>query len=391
MNKLDELIKKLCPSGVKYMPLGNTCDSLKKGTLKTNELIQNGKYPVINSGREFYGYYDSFNNNGNAFILAARGEYAGFVNYIDKNFWAGGLCYPYRSSNENVLMTKFIYYYLKSKEKYIMETLVARGSIPAINKSDIDKIMLPVPPLEVQCEIVHVLDDFTLLSAELSAELKARKKQYEYYKDKLFDFDDSIKVPLADICSMERGGNFQKKDFTEYGVPAIHYGKIYTYYGLYTDKTLNFINEVVAKKQKFAKNNDIVMAVTSENVEDVCKCVVWEGQEPVTVSGHSVIIRHNQNARFLAYYFTSSHFQKQKEKYCIGTKVIEMKPDNLAKILVPIPSIEEQNRIVRILDNFYSITNDISDGLPAEIEARQKQYEYYRDKLLAFKEIVNEG
>lgn len=284
-------------------------------------------------------------------------------------------------------MTKVIYYYLKSKEKYIMETLVARGSIPAINKSDIDKIMLPVPPLEVQCEIVHVLDDFTLLSAEL----KARKKQYEYYKDKLFDFDDSIKVPLADICSMERGGNFQKKDFTEYGVPAIHYGKIYTYYGLYTDKTLNFINEVVAKKQKFAKNNDIVMAVTSENVEDVCKCVVWEGQEPVTVSGHSVIIRHNQNARFLAYYFTSSHFQKQKEKYCIGTKVIEMKPDNLAKILVPIPSIEEQNRIVRILDNFYSITNDISDGLPAEIEARQKQYEYYRDKLLAFKEIVNEG
>lgn len=192
---------------------------------------------------------------------------------------------------------------------------------------------------------------------------------------------------LRDICTIERGGNFQKKDFTDTGIPAIHYGKIYTYYGLYTDRTLNYINEERAKKQKFANKNDIIMAVTSENVDDVCKCVVWEGQEPVAVSGHSLIIKHNQNARFLAYYFTSLYFQKQKERYCIGTKVIEISKDSIGKILVPIPNIEKQNMIVKILDKYYSIIGSILELIPAEIEARQKQYEYYRNKLLSFKEL----
>ena len=170
-----------------------------------------------------------------------------------------------------------------------------KGSVPYITLPMLQNFSVPVPPLEVQDEIVRVLDDFTLLSAELSAELKARQKQYEFYRDKLFEYEDDIKVPLSEICSIERGGNFQKKHFTEDGVPAIHYGKIYTYYGLYADKTLNFINSEIARKQKFAHKNDIVMAVTSENVEDVCKCVVWEGNEDVAVSGHSVIIKHNQN------------------------------------------------------------------------------------------------
>ena len=129
------------------------------------------------------------------------------------------------------------------------------------------------------------------------------------------------------------------------------------------------------------------MAVTSENVEDVCKCVVWEGKEDVAVSGHSVIIRHNQNARYLAHYFGSSHFQNQKKQYCMGIKVIDVKPDNLAKIIIPVPPLEEQERIVKILDKFDKLTNDISEGIPAEIEARQKQYEYYRNKLLSFDEL----
>ena len=171
----------------------------------------------------------------------------------------------------------------------------------------------------------------------------------------------------------------------DYGVACCHH----------TCKNLAFNAQLIqmssltpAQKQKFAKPNDIIMAVTSENVEDVCKCVVWEGKELVAVSGHSIIISHNQNARYLAYYFTSSHFQSQKEKCCFGTKVIEIKLEHFSKILVPIPNIEEQNRIVEILDKFYTITNSLTEGIPAEIEARQKQYEYYRDKLLAFKELV---
>ena len=128
---------------------------------------------------------------------------------------------------------------------------------------------------------------------------------------------------LGEIATISRGGNFQKKDFCDMGVPCIHYGQIYTRYGLYADKTITFITEECAKKQKFAKKNDIVMAVTSENIEDVCKCLAWLGNENVAVSGHSAIISHNQNPKYLVYYFHSQMFFAQKRKLAHGTKVIE--------------------------------------------------------------------
>ena len=189
-------------------------------------------------------------------------------------------------------------------------------------------------------------------------------------------------LKLGDIATIIRGGNFQKKDFSESGVPCIHYGQIYTKYGLYADKTFTFISETAAAKQKYAEPNDIVMAVTSENVEDVCKCVAWVGNEKIAISGHSAIIHHNQNAKYLSYYFHTSMFFEQKRKLAHGTKVIEVTPDSLANIIVPIPSLAEQERIVAILDRFDTLVNDISQGIPAEIEARKKQYEFYRDMLL---------
>jgi type I restriction enzyme S subunit len=192
-------------------------------------------------------------------------------------------------------------------------------------------------------------------------------------------------VRLGDIATVMRGGSFQKKDFSDFGVPCIHYGQIYTKYGLHADKTFTFISEKTAEKQKFAEPNDIVMAVTSENVEDVCKCVAWVGKGKIAVSGHSAIIHHNQNAKYLSYYFHTSMFFEQKRKLAHGTKVIEVTPDTLTKIQIPIPSISEQERIVRILDDFDSLVNDLTQGLPAEIEARKKQYEYYREQLLTFK------
>ena len=118
---------------------------------------------------------------------------------------------------------------------------------------------------------------------------------------------------LGEIATISRGGNFQKKDFCDSGVPCIHYGQIYTKYGLFADKTITFITEERAKKQKFAKMNDIVMAVTSENIEDVCKCLAWLGNEDVAVSGHSAIISHNQNPKYLVYYFHSQMFFAQKK------------------------------------------------------------------------------
>ena len=105
--------------------------------------------------------------------------------------------------------------------------------------------------------------------------------------------------PLSEIATITRGGSLQKKDFTESGVPCIHYGQIYTKYGLFTDKTFTFVSEETALRQKKAVTGDIVMAVTSENIEDVCKCVVWLGEEDVAISGHTAIIHHNQDAKYL--------------------------------------------------------------------------------------------
>ncbi len=188
--KIDELIKKYGSTNITYSPLGQICDSLPKGTLKQTELDPDGEFPVINSGRSFYGRYSCFNNQGGAFTVAARGEYAGYINYFDERFWAGGLCYPYRSMNEQIVSTKYIYYFLKSQEAKIMDTLVSRGGIPALNKCDLDKVLIPVPDISIQKKIVQILDAFSELSTELKKELDARSKQYEYYRGKLLTFSD---------------------------------------------------------------------------------------------------------------------------------------------------------------------------------------------------------
>ncbi len=186
---------------------------------------------------------------------------------------------------------------------------------------------------------------------------------------------------LGEIALISRGGNFQKKDFAVSGVPCIHYGQIYTKYGLYTDKVITYINEKVGKKSKYAETNDIIMAVTSENVDDVCKCVAWLGKENVAVSGHTAIIHHDQDAKYLSYYFHSVHFYKQKKKLAHGTKVIEVTPDRLNEVQIPVPPLEVQHEIVHILDNFTELTMQLKE----ELVARKKQYEYYRDKLLTFR------
>ena len=185
---------------------------------------------------------------------------------------------------------------------------------------------------------------------------------------------------LGEIATISRGGNFQKKDFCDSGVPCIHYGQIYTKYGLFADETIMFITEECAKKQKFAKTNDIVMAVTSENIEDVCKCLAWLGNEDVAVSGHSAIISHNQNPKYLVYYFHSQMFFAQKRKLAHGTKVIEVTPDTLKSIKLPVPPLEVQREIVHILDNFTELTAELT----AEFTARKKQYEYYHNSLMDF-------
>ena len=188
---------------------------------------------------------------------------------------------------------------------------------------------------------------------------------------------------LGDIATITRGGNLQKKDFTDTGIPCIHYGQIYTKYGLFADKTFTFISEQSASKQKYAEPNDIVMAVTSENLEDVCKCVAWLGDVPAAVSGHTAIIHHSQNPKYLCYYFHSGHFQNQKNRMAHGTKVIEVTPNKLTDILLPVPPLEIQREIVYILDHYTEVTMELIDKLSVELTNIQKQYEYYKEHFLA--------
>ena len=182
-----------------------------------------------------------------------------------------------------------------------------------------------------------------------------------------------------------RGNGLQKKDFTAEGVGCIHYGQIYTRLNTFTDKTITFCSEDVAKKLTPVHHGDLIIACTSENVEDVCKSVAWLGEEDIVTGGHACVFSHNENPKYIAYLLQTENFFQQKKKYARGVKVIDIKVADLGKIEVPIPPIEEQNRIVAILDRFEALTTSLQHGLPAEIAARRKQYEYYRDKLLDFK------
>nr|WP_283775603.1 restriction endonuclease subunit S [Streptococcus suis] len=311
--------------------------------------------------------------------------------------------------------TKYFAYQLK--RKFDIEKEFARGStLKTITKQEFSQFQIPIPPLSIQQRIVEVLDNFDAVCNDLNIglpkEIELRQKQYEYFREKLLTFTaegvypgqwtvdsergpsdlirllqwvfGTIRVELGELCTFTRGNGLQKKDFTEEGYPVIHYGQIYTRYGFSTDKTISFTGQNVFAKLKKAKPGDIVMATTSENVEDVGKAVVWEGNEEVGIGGHSCALQTEQSSKFLVYYFQSNDFQQQKEKMVVGTKVIELYPKNIQKILIILPSLEEQSRIVTILDKFDELMTSISQGLSKEIELRQKQYEYFRDTLLNF-------
>ena len=266
------------------------------------------------------------------------------------------------------------------------------GGVPAISKKQMQDFEIPVPPIEVQSKIVEYLDNFTELEAELEkkleAELEARKKQYEYYRNQLLTFDgersEGVKwMKLGDVGELIKGSGIQKSDFVEEGYPCIHYGQLHTYFGTFADKNISFIKKDLYDKCRKAKYGDLIIASTSEDVDACCKATAWLGEE-VAISGDTHIFHHNQNPKYIAYFFQTDDFAKQKRKFALGVKVVRVNSDNLAKIVIPIPSLEEQERIVSILDRFEALTTDLQQGLPAEIEARRQQYEYYREKLLTF-------
>ena len=382
-----EFIKQNCKD-VEFHALGDVCNKNSFKQIGAGELenlkVNNPKEPIklLPSSAN----YDWISDREICKDFICKGEVItlGRARYANLKYHNG----EFISSN-NILISaktgilgKFLYYFIENnKEKFY----VATGTYPKFDMKTFDNFKIPVPSLEVQNKIVEVLDSFTSLERSLEREKLAREKQYKYYLNHLItNARNSRILKLGEVCEFVRGGNFQKKDFLDSGFACIHYGQIYTHYGIWADKTKTFISPELAKKQKIANKNDIVMAITSENVEDVCKCTAWLGDEPVAVGGHSTIIKHNQNAKFLSYYFHSNYFANFKPKIAQGVKVMEVYPKNLAKVEIPLPPLDEQERIVRILDSLNELANGLSAGIPKEIELRQKQYEYWRDRLLEF-------
>lgn len=193
---------------------------------------------------------------------------------------------------------------------------------------------------------------------------------------------------MGEIGKFTRGRRFTKEDYTSDGIGCIHYGDIYTQYGTSAKEVVSHVRSELAGSLRFAKTGDVVIAAVGETVEDVGKAVAWLGQEDVAVHDDCFTFHHDQNPKFVAYCFQTPIFNAEKNKFVARAKVKRLSGESLAKLKIPVPPLEEQARIVGILDKFDALVNDLSSGLPAEIKARRQQYEHYRDCLLTFQEAA---
>ncbi|GAA7931608.1 restriction endonuclease subunit S [Helicobacter pylori] len=419
MHKIERLLQTLAPKGVEFRKLGEVCESANKKTLKISEVSEvknKGMYPVINSGRDLYGYYHDFNNDGENITIASRGEYAGFINYFNEKFFAGGLCYPYKVKDTNELLTKFLYFYLKTNEIQIMENLVSRGSIPALNKADIETLTIPIPPLEIQQEIVKILDAFT----ELNTELKARKKQYEYYQNMLLDFKDTNQnhqdakerlvqktypkrlqtllqtlapkgvefKTLEEVFEIKNGYTPSKNnpEFWEKGtIPWFRMEDIRENGRILKDSIQHITPKALKNKKLFPKNS-IIISTTATIGEHALLIVDSLANQQFTFLSKKANCGIALDMKFFFYQCFLLGEWCKKNTNVSGFASVDMTA--FKKYKFPIPPLEIQQEIVKILDQFSILTTDLLAGIPAEIEARKKQYEYYREKLLTFKPLT---
>ena len=342
--------------------------------------IEYGQYPYVNGGTSPSDYFSDYNSEPDAITTPTHGEGGiGFVAFQKSRFWCGALCLRMYALSDDVNI-KFIFYYLSNSKEEILSKK-NYGGMPYINKIEFSRIQIPLPHIKVQEEIVKILDSFTNLIDALNEELSLREKQFEYYREKLLTFDDkSVYTTLGKVGEFTRGNGLQKKDFTEYGFPCIHYGQIHTSYNTSASSTISYCSKSLAKKLKKAKYGDLLIATTSEDVDACCKAIAWLGEGEVAYSGDSYCFSHNENPKYMAYLFQCNMFYNQKKKSAIGAKVIRVSGDSMSQFVLPIPSLSIQQSIVEKLDAFESLISSLKE----EIALRQKQYEYYREKLLTF-------
>ena len=327
------------------------------------------------------------------------------------------------SHDESIVLNKYLFYFYQNARW----NATSGGTISRLYTYNLVNLNIELPSLPLQNKIVEILDKFQSMLFDtkglLPKEIEQRRKQYEYYREKLLTFDmesDSKQASkqaskiiarsyfiilkhaaetagielltvdwktLGNIGEFENGIGMPKSLFSEgEEIGAIHYGHIYTRYNLFVDKPIVSVSKKDAEKLKKLRYGDLVIAKTSENVEDVMKTVAYLGYTEAVTGGHSAIFHHHENPKYLSYVLNGANYAiKQKNRLARGVKVIELSTADMEKISIPLPPRSVQDKIVSILDDFNTLINDISNGLPKEVELRQKQYEHYRGKLLNFR------
>jgi len=387
MSKLDELIAELCPDGVEYKNLKEICGTITTGKLNANAMVENGKYAFFTCDATPFRT-DSYAFDTEAILVSGNGSQVGHINYYKGKFNAYQRTYVL--SDFNYADVKYLLHYLKGYLRDYIMVHSKKGSVPYITLPMLQNFKIPIPPLPVQQEIVRILDNFTELIAELTAELTARRKQYEYYRDLLLAMDGKTDVKwmtIGEIASYRRGSFPQPYgDSRWYGginaMPFVQVADVAESGMRLNETTKQQISELAMPKSIFVPKGTVIVSLQgSIGRVAITQYDSYVDRTLAIFEQYKIDI----DKRYFAYQIERK-FSMEKE-LARGSTIKTITKEEFTKFKIPVPPIEEQERIVAILDRFDALCNDLTSGLPAEIEARQKQYEYYRDKLLSFKEV----
>ena len=406
MSRIDDLLARMCPRGVETRRLGEIAQLVRGNGMPRADFTDVG-VGCIHYG-QIYMHYGAWATKTISCVSPATATRLAKVNPGDviitntsENL--DDVCKAVAWLGEDQIVTgghatvvkhdqdpKYLSYWFQTPNFSEQKRRLASGTkVIDVSATSLARVEVPMPPIEVQREIVRVLDAFAALEAELEAELEARRRQYAHYRESLLapaGEDRARWVRMGDVGQFIRGRRFTKSDVVTDGIASIHYGEIYTSYGVSARRALTAVNPELRSTLRFAKPGDIVIAAVGETVEDVCKAVAWLGDEEVAIHDDCFAYRHSLNPKFVAYYMQTAAFHSEKAQYVARAKVKRMSGENLAKLHIPVPSVDEQERVVAALDAFEALMSDLSVGLPAELAARRKQYEHYRNRLLTFPE-----
>lgn len=410
MSKLRELMDEFCPNGVKSMKLGEVCDFVNGFAFKSSlfredgeKIIRitniNGRTVDIDDVKYFYKEdyktdLEQFSIQYGDILIAMSGATTGKIGYYNYNdiSYLNQRVGKFKPHN-GILSSRYLYHVLLANSGALY-VLAGGGAQPNLSSTKLmETFEIPVPPIVVQEEIAKILDRFAEYAAELQAELQARQEQYEYYRNKLLTFNEIrggiqgvIWMKMSEIGTFIRGKRFVRTDIVNDGVPCIHYGDMYTYYGLYATKSKGMLRNELAPKMRYAQKNDVVIVAAGENKEDIGIGMAWLGDEPAAVHDACFIFKSDLYPQYVSHYLRTNYYHKQIVKHVSEGKICSISAKGLGNAIIPIPPYEEQVRIATQLNKFDALVSDLVQGLPAEIAAVQKQYEYYRDKLLSFPE-----